>query len=409
VIPGWRPEIRDAFNDLVRAFGDQGYPEHELIASTYIHGISLSRGEEFWLDQTTIDYLELNGNFSPQALDDWITSRMDAYAEAFAGVEYKLAWVGKYGVWSYCETAYADLALQFVQHAWDIGAGNRSSAVERYHLWPNEPALGQAVDENGYLTVDESIPPIAGERCFGDENEEYGDAWVWRFGSRAGEAQRYRFSMLRALQMRTRFLWTSTAAEEINPPLSVYAEYSFGKNVHTSPDAWCYLKETPVGTYVTPAGVIRNFERWLLQRDVPGGVTVATERVEREFNAGGEGDAGDYFDYVARRTDIANDNPYIYFDLDDRFSSDGPIAIKVELRDSSSTSWWIEYMNADSQLTATPAQETTADGEVRTVTFTISDAQMTNGLPHDMDFRIVCGGSGDLSVRWVRLLRHSIQ
>lgn len=410
VIPAWRPEIRDAFNDLILAFGARGYPQDPRLGSAYIHGISPSRGEEFWLEQTQINTLELNSDFSPQVLTEWIDSRFQSCAEAFSGATHKLAWVGILGSWRYCDPAYADVASRLCQNAWGLGIGTRHSSIEYYHSWINEPALGQAVDENGYLTVDETIPPIATVRYFGDENEEYGDAWVWRFGSRSGEAQRYRFAMLRALQMRLRFLWTSPAAEQINPALSNYARYGFGKNVHDSADAWAYLSETPAGTHWSLAGVVRNFERWLRQRDVPGGVTVPTERVSRQFNSGclSNGQASLYYDDVARRTDIASGNGSICFDLDDRFVVTGTVAIKVETRDDDDAAWRIEYVSTHRERVLTPVFRNLGDGKVRTVTFTIPDAVFANGMDHGMDFRIVCDGPGNVTVRWVRVIRQQI-
>lgn len=160
VIPGWRPDIRTAFNDLIRAFGERGYPRSPQLASAYILGISPSRGEEFWMTQSALNVLENEHGFSVEILDDWISSRFDAFGEAFAGVTYKLAWVGKQGSWLYVSSGrYADLALRLVHDAWAMGAGNRSSAIEYYNQWLGESALGQSVDEKGYLLVDESLPP----------------------------------------------------------------------------------------------------------------------------------------------------------------------------------------------------------------------------------------------------------
>ena len=408
VIPGWRPDIAAAFNDLVRAFGARGYADSPQLAAAYIHAVSPSRGEEFWMTQAALDRLERSHGFTPQVLDDWITSRFAAYADAFAGQTHKLVWVGKQGAWRYLSSGrYADLALRLVHDAWDLGAGNRSSAIEYFNEWLNEPALGQSVDDQGYLHTDESLPPFNSVRYFGDENEEYGDAWTWRYGSRAGEPVRYRLSMLRALQMRMRFLWTGEAAEAINPPLSTYAALSFGKTVTTSPDAWAYLRETPSTTYETPAAVIRNFERWLVQRDVPGGMTVPAQRTFREFNAGGNhlGQPDTWYDDLARRTDTANGSPHIGFDLDNRFRVQGAVQIKVEILDDSTAYWHLEYMGTDHAPAATREFHNTGDGKVKTVTFTVTDAAFLDGLEHGMDFRITCDGPGDVTVRWVRLVR----
>jgi hypothetical protein len=264
------------------------------------------------------------------------------------------------------------------------------------------------VDADGYSLVDETIPPLATARYLGDENEEYGDSWTWRFGGRGGERQRYRFSLLRALQMRLRYLWTSPAAEEINPPLSGYVRRGLGRTVTDSPDAWAYLKESPIGNHVSTVGLARNFERWLRQRDIPDdGVTVPTERVDRSFNAGSipDSETWSFYDHVARRTDVASGNRYIYFDLDDRFVVRGAVAIKVEIRDDSEADWCIEHTDRAHQIVRTPSYHGQADGQTRTITFTIDRPRFVGDFTGGMDFRIVCDGPGDVTVRWVRVVR----
>ncbi len=407
VIPGWRPEIRARFDALLQALGETGVPQREALGSAYIHGISPSRGEEFWMDQGRLDMLEAHGDFDADVLATWFTERIDAYAGAFAGVEHKLAWVGTLGVWRWCEPDYEAVVRGLIQHAWDVGAGIRSGIVEKYNVWLEEPALGQSVDDAGYLHTDETIPPLAEERYFGNENEAYGDSWTWLFGGGAGDAIRYRLSMLRALQMQVRFLWTDDPAERLDPELSYYARFAFGKRVENSPDAWCYLRESAVGRHITPAGVVKNFERWLFQRDVPGGMTVPTERVDRTFNAGsiGDDDPDAFHDLLARRTDRENGQPHISFDLDDRFDVSGPVQIKVEIRDDSEASWRLEYEGADGSVQRTAAFTGQADGAVRTVSFTLDDVRFAGGLEHGMDFRIACEGPDDVTVRWVRVIR----
>lgn len=405
VIPAWRPEIRAAFEALVRAFGERGYPHRDALGSAYVHGISLSRGEEFWLLPTDLEPLENEAGLTPPVLEQWLGARLQTYADAFAGAEHKLAWVGTYEAWRYCDPRYVEVVLRLIQRAWDLGIGTRHGAIERYNLCVNDPAFGLSVDADGYRIVDESIPPIASVRYYGDENEEYGDAWVSRFGSRDGEAHRYRFAMLSALQRRLRFLWTSTAAEQINPPLSEYARLSFGKSVTGAPDAWAYLCQTPARTGESPAGAVKNLERWLRQRDVPGGMTVPAEQVFRPYSTGVE-PAGQNHDHVARRTDIAAGSPCIYFDLDDRFLVDGPVLVKVEYRDEGRGAWRLEYLDAGGLLCTTPTVRNRDDGEVKTATFTLADADFAGGLPHGMDFRIACDGPQDVAVRWVRVIRN---
>jgi hypothetical protein len=408
VAPSWRADLNAMFNQLVLQLGERGYAADPRLGSVYIHGISGTLGEEFWLDGLQISLLAAQAGFTAQAMSDWIESRFQAFATAFADHEDKVAWVGIVGSWAYVDPAYGNVARRFIQDAWQIGFGTRCGGVENYHALITEPAFGCSVDPDGYLLVDDSIPPIASSRYFGEENEAYGDSWTSLFGSRSGDAQRYRFSMLMAMHERVRWLWTSGPAEEINPPLSQYARFEFGKTVYDSPDAWAYLSETPAVTFFSRPGVVRNFERWLVQRDVPGAVTVPVDRVYRQFNSGCQEErAATYYDDTARRTDSASGNAHIDFGLDDRFAIQGPIWFKVEIRDNSRAAWHIEYANSRGGLGSTDAFGGRGDGQIKTVTFRIADADNRNGLDNGMDFRIACDGPGDVTVRWVRLVRES--
>jgi len=405
VIPGWQPEIRDAFNNLIRAFGEQGFPQREELGMAYIHGISQSLGEEFGLDQGIASQVENSLGFSREICTNWIQSRIDAYADAFTGATHKLAWVGGSNTFSYGN--YGGMAWELVQYAWEKGAGSRNGIVERYHSGVNDEAFGQEVDEQGYLTVDESIPPIATARYFGEENEEYGENWIWRYGPQEGDEARYRMSIFRTLQMRIKFLWTWDAAEEINPPLSEYARLSFGKNPETSADAWVYLKESPVSFSQSPTGVLKNFERWLIQRDIPGGMTIPTERKYRAFDAG-YSPPDMWYDDLSRSTNLATGNIYIYFELDDRFQINGPVNIKVEFIDNTNATWYLEYMDADSTITSSQDVKNLIDGKIKTATFHIPNIQFGNMFDSGMDFRIVCDGPEDINIRWVRVIREDL-
>ena len=411
VIPGWRSEIRDAFNDMIRAFGAWLYENSSRAAalgSAYVHGISYTRGAEFHVNawDGTLEDLEAAG-MTPGSLYEWMASRMDAFADAFGADVHKVVWVGTTTSWSFCPEPYHQVALDLVQHALDLGLGIRKGNIERYFQACNEPAFGLQVNAHGYMTVDETHPLIATVRYFGDENEAYGDAQNGQFGPPGVEQHRYRFAMLSSLQRRYRWLWTGSDAESLNPPLSSYARASFGKTVETTPDAWAYLSQTPARPSQSPVGWIRNIERWLLQRDVPGGMSVPADRVDRDFAAGPEdwNDPSMWYDYTARRTDLGSENPYLYFDLDDRFQVMGRVLVKVEFRDVGDAAWRIEYMGADGALKTTPRVRNRDGGKVKTATFALDDARFENGLPHGMDLRIVSDGPQDVTVRWVRIIR----
>jgi hypothetical protein len=400
VIPGWREDIRDAFNTLIREFGKQGYPQRPELGSAYIHGISLSRGEEFFMQKEMADRIRQTLGFTREAVDAWIRTRIDAYAEAFGDVAYKLAWVGNMKSFNF--DPYKGMSEDLMNYAWEKGAGNRGGGVEWYNGRLNDGAFGQWVTEDGYLTTDETIPPIATVRYFGEENEEYGPYWPWRWGPEEEHPYRCRMATFRGLQIMFRWMWISEHTQAQNPPLFEYNRMSMGKSVETTPDAWAYLREAKV--YPNP-GVLKNFERWLYQRDVDSaGMTTNDRKLTYSYDPGGTTN----YDYTARRTAVYSGQRYIYFDLDDRFKIDGPIDIKVEIYDNSTAGMRIEYNTEQAADTPTEWVVGQQDLAIRTVTFTIPGAKFSNALPGGMDFRIASNLRGDVTVRWVRVVRHAL-
>ena len=179
---------------------------------------------------------------------------------------------------------------------------------------------------------------------------------------------------------------------------------SFGKTVYNSPDAWAYLREASV--YPSP-GYMKNFERWLYQRDMtPDGTTKADRKVNLSYDPGGTAN----YEYMARRTQYTSQQNYIYFDLDDRFAVEGPVDIKVEYWDNfkAPVAFRVEYNSAQAPDTPTEWYSGQQDLGIRTVTFTISDAKFQNALPGGMDFRLATNRRGDLTVHWVRVIRTSL-
>lgn len=411
VIPIWRPDLRDAFNSMIREFGRQGYPQREELGAAYIHGISSERGEEFFLSYDTVVDLEMQLDFSRSAAEDWIMSKMDAYAEAFEGVVHKLAWVNnsKWNFWFLpggVPSEYVGMAWDLTEYAWSLGIGSRNGGIEYFNGWATDPVFGQSVDDEGYLHTDESHIPIASGGYYGDENEEYGDGWRWRFPSPEDEPFAYRMAVLRSLQMLMRFLVTSDAAEAVNPALSEWVRHGLGKSVYTAADAFACLRESPVSYNVSQTGSLKNTERWLIQRDVADGITVPAELVSRSFDAGSSRRInGQWVDYRARRTNLAVGNPAMYFALDDRFISDKETQIKVEYVGRAEAAFHLEYTDRLGQVRSTPSVQVANDGIPRTATFAFSRISFLNAFASGMDFKLVSEGPGDVTVRFVRVVR----
>jgi hypothetical protein len=110
--------------------------------------------------------------------------------------------------------------------------------------------------------------------------------------------------------------------------------------------------------------------------------------------------------YFARRTDHASGNDYIYFDVDDQFAAATARRFKVAVyyHDVGTASWRLEYSTGSTATVATPAVTNANDGAWKTAIFTLTDATLRNAQ-NGMDLRIYNGGSADVTVGAVRLIR----
>jgi len=403
--PIWDERFHSRYLRAVEALGKSGIPRLEGLRIVYVGAISKSWGEEMYVPRDVADWCEKHTGLTPERLERCLKERLDAWARAFRGVEHKLAWVGA-GAGGVAKPEYHDVGTRVIKHAYDLGMGQRCGFVENYLYQLHNPHLGQRVDDQGYLVVDESCPPIAEGRAFGDENEEYGRSWTGRFGPLETHAYRYHESMLRTLQMRRNYLWMSSASVDMDPALTAYASLALGRRVDDSPDAFCYLRESTVRA--SAAGKtgktfpVRNFERWLLQRDRDGCRTrPAVKAAQHEMMW--MVPKGHKFDWIARRTDLAAGNGRIGFALDDRFLRGGPhrVAVKVTYHDVGRGRWSLVYARpGGAEGRRTVACRDT--GKVFTATFHLADACFP-GAGDAFDFTIEAQGE-DATVSFVRVI-----
>lgn len=403
VVDLWHPVVEAAFNDMIQAFGDR-YRGHPGLHSTYVHLISNAAGEEFVLSPVDIAHLESTYGITWHDIDEWVKGRIDTYASAFAGMQDRIAYVGTTGdEWPWAPVAYQAMVRDLIDYAWSKGLGIRAGIVEKFNIRLYDPyGFGVTVDDEGYILIDETIPPIAEGRYFGDENEEYGDSWTWRYGPRSGDEHRYRFSMFQALQHRFNHLWEIKEGQDTNLPFAQWVEASLGHTIETTPDIWAYLRETPVSTSLSSSGVVKNFERWLVQRDVPGGQTVATEWVARDWDAGWP--RGDNGDYTARRTNRLGGQDRIYFQAHEDYDVSGRLTLMVEIVDRNAGNWVVEYVDESGKVAQTEAYSGMGFGSTQTVAFWL-DGYQSRGLSNGMDFAIRRTSGGDVVVKWVRLIQ----
>jgi hypothetical protein len=373
----YHPEYHQRYLKLVEAFGRSGIPQMKELDLCYLHLVSGSRGEE---------------GHGPPAGDPkrkLFEERLQAWANAFHGVTYKLCLVSG-------KEDDMELGLK-------LGMGQRNGFVEHYLLHAPNPGLGQEHDADGYLVVNEQHPLIAENRASGDENEEYTSGHVERFGPVETFPHRYHESTLRMLQMRRNFVWAEGGPWLVNPPLLHYLALELGKTARDAPDAWCYLRESVVKG--GPQGrTVKNFERWLYQRDADGARTLATEKVEvppQMF----EFDRNHLYDLTARQTRVADGQTLIRFGVDEAFLEGGPhaVAVKITYLDRAGAEWQLEYFT-NAQTTAVRNVTCGDTHAARTVTFLLNDACFP-GLGHtglDLQIRAL---KGDAVIRLVRVVK----
>ncbi|MEJ2555439.1 MAG: hypothetical protein P8186_04255 [Anaerolineae bacterium] len=199
--------------------------------------------------------------------------------------------------------------------------------------------------------------------------------------------------------MNLRFLYTGGYAYNLNPTFSSYVQKSLGKTVDTSRDAWVHLNEGYRRYYIDGKWrdvAMKNFERYLYQRDLPGARTVAVERAYRN-KAGGENmqnppwGTGTPFDLVARRTDRANGNDRMYFNVEDGFihNESQTVLLKVTYKDDNGGQWHVEYDAGSDGILSTPAIIGVNDGQWKTATFVLGRATFAGQLSYEQDLAIV--------------------
>jgi hypothetical protein len=404
----WSEEYHRRYLRVIEAFGKSGIPKDRALRIVYVGAISKSWGEEMYIPPTPARWAEKNAGLTPDTLEKCLNERLDAWAKAFKGRTSVLAWVGAGGLGVAGKAGdYRKVARNVIKRAYGLGMGQRCGFVENYLYHLHNPALGQSVDLQGYLHVDETCPPIADGRAFGDENEEYGKYWTRRFGPLETHAYRYHESMIRTLQMRRNYLWMSGSSVDMDPPLTAYMSLALGRKVTDSPDAFCYLRQSIVrGSSAGKKGkefAIRNFERWLIQRDRNGYRTRPAIKVPQHKSMWMV--PKNYkFDYIARRTDLASDNSKIGFALDDRFLSGGPhaVAIKVTHHDIGKGKWTLVYTRPGGAVGRRTVQCKNTK-KALTTTFHLTDACFA-GKGEAFDFHIQATGA-DATISFVRVIK----
>jgi beta-glucanase (GH16 family) len=374
----FQPDYHQRYLKLIEALAKTGIPQAPELAVVYIHMVSSSGGEEN--DGATPD---------DKARHPFVVERLKAWSAAFGSNARKLVFTG---------ANPENLSI-----CYGLGMGQRNGFVERYLLHASNPGLGQSLDPAGYLITDETLPPIAENRIFGDENEEYDPAselHVARFGPVSTWNHRYREATLRALQMRRNCLWEPALSPD--PYLSAFLANELGRQINDAPDAWCYLRESYVhegNQWKGKAIPVKNFERWLYQRDTPGHETWPVHRVlfqdVESASLASTYVQGCNYDYVARQ------GKRFGFALDDRFLAGEPAAVAIKVTYYDEAPWKLVYPSATGpRERSVPSR---GDGALRTATFFLNDAVFTaKGMKPDLEIQAL---KTPATIRFLRIIR----
>jgi len=293
------------------------------------------------------------------------------------------------------------------------GTGIRTGITEVFNFHLSEiPAWGTTIDPSGYLVTDESWDAFFRGRVRASENECYADC-----GFSVPAAQRYyaiKMSNLKALQMRLNWLYVVPGPSFLDtyPGHWNWVRRSLGQSVYTSADAWAALREAEDTYWLDDdskewAGKpwIRNLERWLVQRDVPGSLSRRGSESSTGVLDPSNGTA-----WEGRRTNRGAGQEGLALFADDRFLPPGrsfQVDLKVTFKDSGTGSWRLAYP-VDSGTVLSDSVTLTGDGAWKTATFRLDAARWNGTLAHGADLRLVAAGPADLEVRFVRLVKRQV-
>lgn len=317
---------------------------------------------------------------------------------------WKAVYTGEDYPWSPWETLDDLLARDAVS----AGMGIRTGITEEFNFHLNHvPAYGTRIGPDGYLTTDENWVALDGRRAVATENECFNDCGY----TVSDPYYAVKMANLKALQLRMNWIYVVPGPSYMSqyPELWSWVRQELGRRSYDAPDAWAALREAE-DTYwlddssYTWAGApwVKNWERWLVQREVaPEGVTRRGTDVRANEPTPENGTA-----YEGRRTQLALGRTSIYLAIDDRFFAGGvvPVEVKVTYRDAGSGSFQLDYPTA-SGIASTPPVTFGNTGGWRTATFAPDQATFDGSLPGGNDLRLVANGPAELEVRFVRVVR----
>lgn len=204
-----------------------------------------------------------------------------------------------------------------------------------------------------------------------------------------------------------------------NFPIVEFANRYMGRTPQNAPSVWVALRESGYLWYPECG----NYSYWLYQDDsVAGGKTVIvtyrtgltfptsssgctiTNQTEQGVNLGGNWVGKQ--SWIARRTDAASGNPYMFFKVDDAylFNTNQTVTVTVTYFDQGTDAWELVYDSASGPQSG----GTVVKGNSltwKTAAFVLANARLSNGLAGGSDFYIDGGSDGNEYIHFVDLTK----
>lgn len=362
---------------LVEEFGKSGIPQMEEVVGLFLGYASSSYGDE-GIGPYAERFSDANDTVKH------VIERIDAWAKACSGVEYKVVMGG------------------MSDYGFSKGFGIRRGFVEMYLYHIPNAHIGQQLDKQGYLYVDEMNPIIKNNLFQGEENEEYSPRWAsaeadFRFGT-STESFPYRMftSNLRLLQMRcNEVLYYSKA---VFPEMLPWVAQELGRTIDEAPDVWSFLRES----YLKSGDIkeVKNFERWLFQRDAPGYETSPAVKINiANPNKMWMIDPLKPYDYIAR------EGKKIGFNIDKNWKgTNDSLAFKISLFDHNPGTIILKYSNGNQIVSL--SKPLLGDSLLKTYTFFVSDFKNETKIGGSFDFILEAGAeTKNIVVSFVRVVQ----
>jgi len=421
----FREPFKKAYKALIAALGKR-YADDPRVEDVRI--CTFTSGETLWLPK--LDKERYGCEPTGKEIADYVEEIMAAYEAAFPfeKLVFHVANVGNY-----------------FAHRWRLRGGALSNGAIA-GSWMNTFPYGGHYDPLQRKLIPAYppvviIPELEGEACYGKDNMNY---------------ETFRFYLLWAAALHCKYLSMHPQVlsegkkeyekyfyrrqedfvyEPYFSPLCRWANKNLGTLIEDAPEAFValtqahpilraehtYLRREPdwpiakcINAVCRPGRLppdwklrtfcVNNVERFLYEDIVFDG-SIPCDRAE--LTGHGRGSGGNTI-FVSRRTDHANGKDYLCFDVDDSFIFDEalPVQTRVSYVDRGRASWRIEYDGGAPDNILQTAPVTNADsGSVKTAVFTIKDGRFGNNLPGMIDFRIYNGGSEDIIVRLVRMVK----